>query len=293
MKISIGPIQYFWGREKILAFYDQLIDTRVDIVYLGETVCSKRRELNLNDWLEIAGRLAASGKEVILSSLALLEAGSELASLQQIAENNVYPVEANDVAAVQLLAGHGPFVLGFLHRLGAKRWISPVELGRNTITRLHENRPPAMETEIFAYGRLPLAFSARCFSARAHDKSKDDCGHICSDYPDGLALYTQDDDAFLVLNGIQVQSATVHNLVAHLDELVSIGIDIIRIDPQQHGMAEIVSVLSSVLDGQLQTGIAMEQLARYQPYGSCDGYWRGGAGMAPVAAMPEEIASDA
>jgi collagenase-like PrtC family protease len=294
MKISIAPIQYFWDKKKVVAFYEQLQDTQVDIVYLGETVCSKRRELNLDDWLQIAERLATAGKEVILSTLSLLEAGSELATLQKIAENNIYLVEANDVAAVQLLAGHGKFVLGphinvynsetlaFLHGLGANRWVSPIELGKDTITQLHTNRPPGMETEIFAYGRLPLAFSARCFTARAHNKSKDECEFICGDYPDGLPLYTQDEESFLVLNGIQVQSATVHNLVAHLDELAALGIDVIRIDPQVEGLNEIITSVRSVLDGQLQSESAMKQLEQYQPFGSCDGYWRGEAGMSPV-----------
>jgi collagenase-like PrtC family protease len=294
IKISIAPIQYCWDKKKVVAFYEELQGTQADIVYLGETVCSKRRELNLEDWLQIAEDLAKAGKEVILSSLSLIEAGSELASLQKIAENNIYRVEANDVAAVQLLAGHGQFVLGphiniynsetlaFLHELGANRWVSPIELGKDTITQLHTNRPPGLETEIFAYGRLPLAFSARCFTARAHNKSKDECESICGNYPDGLPLYTQDEESFLVLNGIQVQSATVHNLVAHLGELSALEIDVIRIDPQAEGLNEIIASVRSVLDGQLHSESALKKLEQYQSFGSCDGYWRGEAGMTPV-----------
>jgi len=304
MKISIGPIQYFWEKEKVIAFYKQLQDTQVDIVYLGETVCSKRRELTLDDWLEIAAQLSAAGKEVVLSTLALLEAGSELTGLQQITENNHYLVEANDIAAVHLLAGRGKFILGshinvyntesmaLLHDMGAQRWVSPVELGGDTITKLHANRPAGMETELFVYGRLPLAFSARCFSARAHNKPKDSCEFICGDYPDGLALFTQDEKPFLVLNGIQVQSASVHNLITHLDEIASIGIDVIRVDPMVEGVTEIVAVIKSVLDGRLQPGMATEQLSQYQPYGWCDGYWCGQAGMIPVVTTGNGILID-
>lgn len=305
MKISLGPIQYYWKREKTIAFYQQLQESEIDIVYLGETVCSKRRELTLDDWLKIAEQLETSGKEVVLSTLALLEARSELNSLQQITANNHYLVEANDVAAVQLLSGHGPFVLGqhiniynnetlaYLHDLGASRWVIPVELGRNTIIKLHENRPASMETEIFAYGRLPLSFSARCFTARAHDKNKDDCDYVCSEYTDGLPLFTQDEQPFMILNGIQVQSSSVHNLVAHLDELVALGIDIIRIDPQEQGMQEIINIIRNVLNGKLQSVTAIDKLTRYQPYGSCDGYWHGNAGMECGETILDEAVNNA
>jgi len=31
----------------------------------------------------------------------------------------------------------------------------------------------APDVELFAYGRMPLAYSARCFTARAHGRTKD------------------------------------------------------------------------------------------------------------------------
>ena len=65
MKISIAPIPYFWEKDRVLAFYEQLQDAPVDIVYLGETVCSKRRELGLTDWLAIAEQLTVAGKQHI------------------------------------------------------------------------------------------------------------------------------------------------------------------------------------------------------------------------------------
>ena len=78
MKLSLGPLQYFWPRERTLAFYREAAHWPVDVVYLGETVCSKRRELGTRDWIALADELAASGKEVVLSSLALVEAESEI-----------------------------------------------------------------------------------------------------------------------------------------------------------------------------------------------------------------------
>ena len=75
-------------------------------------------------------------------------------------------------------------------------------------------RPAGLETEVFAYGRLPLAFSARCFTARHRNLPKDDCRFSCIDHPDGLLMETREKQPFLVLNGIQTQSALVYNLAA-------------------------------------------------------------------------------
>lgn len=41
------------------------------------------------------------------------------------------------------------------------------------------------EVELFAYGHLPLAYSARCFTARAENLPKDDCQFVCLNYPEG------------------------------------------------------------------------------------------------------------
>ena len=77
-RLALGPVQYYWSRDDLLAFYDSVAESPVDIVYLGETVCAKRRSLRLDDWLALGERLAAAGKEVVMSSLALIEAESEL-----------------------------------------------------------------------------------------------------------------------------------------------------------------------------------------------------------------------
>ncbi|WP_305800121.1 hypothetical protein [Thiolapillus sp.] len=113
MKLSLGPVQYYWSREDLLDFYRQVADMPVDIVYLGETVCSKRRLFRFDDWMDTARMLRDAGKEVVLSTLALLEAESELKTLRRICANGEFLVEANDMAAVQLLSAAGlPFVAG-------------------------------------------------------------------------------------------------------------------------------------------------------------------------------------
>jgi collagenase-like PrtC family protease len=243
MKLSLGPIPYFWPRETVFEFYARAAVSPVDIVYLGETVCAKRRALRLADWIALAEQLVAAGKEVVLSTLTLLEAESELGQLRRIAENGRFTVEANDWGAVNLLAGRASFVAGphlnvynaaslaVLADSGASRWVPPLELSRDALAALQAARPEGIETEVFAFGRLPLAFSARCFTARAHNRPKDDCGFRCADYPDGMLLKTQEGEPFLVLNGIQVQSAGTHSLVAHLQALAALGVEVLRISP--------------------------------------------------------------
>ena len=290
-KLSLGPVTCFWSRETLLEFYDRIASTPVDIVYLGETVCSKRRSLKAGEWLELAADLQAAGKEVVLSSLTLLEAGSELASLKRLCREQGFMIEANDMAAVQQLAGNKPFVTGpsvniyntrtlsVLAGLGLQRWVLPVELSRDTLADMQLLRPAGVATEVFAFGRLPLAWSARCFTARAHNLPKDDCRFRCLDYPDGLLLSTREDESFLVLNGIQTQSARTLNLISELDDLKQLQVDVLRISPQSRHTEVIIDTFHRCLQGDIIASEAETQLGKLMPVGPCDGYWFGDAGM--------------
>jgi collagenase-like PrtC family protease len=291
-RLSLGPVPYFWPREDLLDFYARIATSPVGIVYLGETVCSKRRSLSGTEWLELAARLQATGKEVVLSTLTLLEAGSEIGSLQRLCEQADFLVEANDMAAVQLLSGKRPFVTGpavnvynaralaMLAELGLQRWVLPVELSRAALADMQAQRPAGVATEVLVYGRLPLAWSARCFTARAHGLPKDDCQFRCLDYPDGLLLSTREDEEFLILNGIQTQSARTLNLVAELGDLVELGVDVLRISPQSRHTEAIIEAFHKALREPAATARAAMELDGYMPVGPCNGYWHGGAGMA-------------
>jgi collagenase-like PrtC family protease len=110
----------------------------VDTVYLGEVVCSKREPFFEPYERQVIQRLQKAGKEVVLSSLAMVTTPRESDSIKEKAKSG-FMVEANDVAAVQVLAGK-PFVVGpfinvmnegtrdYLIGLGAKRIVLPVEL---------------------------------------------------------------------------------------------------------------------------------------------------------------------
>ena len=290
-RLSLGPVPYYWPRETLLDFYDRIVLAPVDIVYLGETVCSKRRSLKHTEWLELAARLQAAGKEVVLSTLTLLEAGSELGSLRRLCEEQDFLVEANDMSAVQFLSGKRAFVTGpavniynsgtlsVLAGLGLKRWVLPVELSRNTLADIQADRPEGVETEVLVFGRLPLAYSARCFTARAHNLPKDDCQFRCLDYPDGMLLSTREDEPFLVLNGIQTQSARTHNLISELDDLRQLGVDVLRISPQSRHTEFIIDTFHACLRNDAGSAAAETALGNVMPVGPCDGYWHGDAGM--------------
>lgn len=298
-RLSLGPIPYFWPRQAVLEFYARMAEAAVDVVYLGETVCAKRRELRLDDWLGIAAELEAAGKEVVLSTLALIEAESELSMVQRYCRNGRYPVEANDMGAVNLLRGSA-FVLGpginvynarSLARMagaGAWRWVLPPELGRATLAELQRQRPPGMETEVLAFGRLPLSYSARCFTARALDRPKDACGFACIEHPDGLLLESREGQPFLTINGVQTQSAPAFSLLGALGDLAGAGVDLLRIAPQQRGTPELIALFREALAGTRAPEDAQGAAAQWSAAGLCDGYWYGQPGIAVAAPHERE-----
>lgn len=114
MKLSLGPVLFYWDRQQTLDFYANMAEQPLDVIYLGETVCSKRRAMMLDDWLGLARDLAeASSAQLVLSGLTLVEAASELSSLRRLRDNGELLVEANDMGAVQLMSERKlPFVGG-------------------------------------------------------------------------------------------------------------------------------------------------------------------------------------
>jgi collagenase-like PrtC family protease len=294
-RLALGPLLYYWPRDTALAFYEEAAEWPVDIVYLGETVCSRRRELRMDDWIGIAGRLTDAGKEVVFSTFELIETDADLRAMRSVAENGRFRVEANDMGAVNLLAGKGPFTAGpflnvynaatlaLLAELGATRWVAPVELSAAGLRDVLAEAPEDIETEVFAYGRLPLAASARCFTARYHNLTKDHCEYRCIEHPDGMLLSTQDDQPFLVLNGVQTQSARAQNLLPELDEAAAIGADVLRISPQSRGTAEVVRLFDLASKKEIAADQALAQLNALMPSGGCDGYWHGRPGIDNVS----------
>ena len=292
MKISVAAVPYFWSAETLTSFYRQLADTDVDIVYLGETVCSKRRSLKLQEWIDIGNELTEAGKEVVLSTLTLLEAESELALLSKISRQKQFLVEANDISAIQLASENkNKFVagcainiynnrsLGLYHKSGMIRWCIPVELGKKDISSMiQEAKKLSVELEYQVFGRMPLAYSARCFTARHHRLAKDDCQFKCLEDEQGIEVKTQEDELFSQINGIQIQSAKVTNLFNQLDDIRALGIDILRIVPvNPEDSIEVANQLIRAIKDYKVKPFNSDLLKNEYEY--CNGYWLQVEGM--------------
>lgn len=295
MQLSLGPILYFWPEKTIEDFYQQMLASPLEVIYLGETVCSKRRSLRPAEWIDLGQQLASSGKQIVLSTLTLIEAGSEMGGVKRLCQNGELLVEANEMGAVQLMADQKlPFVAGpsmniynaytlkQLANIGLQRWVASVELSRSTLADiLRDSKTMGLdvETEIFSFGRMPLAFSARCFTTRAHNLPKDDCQFKCIDYPDGLAMDSQEGEQFLTINGIQTQSGHIAHLLPYWQEMKELGVSLMRISPQIKHSAEIINLYHQVIQGESD---ARTDISEFISAPVCDGYWCGEPGMIAV-----------
>ncbi|GAA3564588.1 U32 family peptidase [Marinobacter xestospongiae] len=292
LSLSLGPILWFWSRQSVFDFYAEAAEWPVDRIHLGETVCSRRRELKLEDWLALARELAACGKEVVLSSQTLIESEADLRTLRRLCEQQEFRVEANDQSAMQLLIDQGvPFVTGpavniynsatlkILAQRGLQGWNLPVELSRQTLEALLaelQEQGLVLPVEVFAWGFLPLAWSSRCFTARHYNLPKDRCEFRCLQHPDGLSLRSRESQELFRLNGVSTLSGYRYDLLRELPSMAAMGVDAVRLSPEWQGMAEVVQRFDAVRRGK-QPATDPLQLVEAPP---CNGYWYGQPGMA-------------
>ena len=295
MKFSLGPSLFFWPKQEVEDFYQQAKNSSADIIYLGETVCSKRRELKAKDWVGLAREVAEeSNKQVVISTMTLLESPAEIQVLKKLCDNGEFLVEANDLSAVQIMHElNMPFVAGpaincynlstlnVLIKQGMIRWLMPVELSGDWLKTLLNEASDAgirdrFECEVFSWGYLPLAYSARCFTARSENKAKDDCEYCCIKYPQGRKMKSREGEQVFVLNGIQTLSGYQYNLINEIPALKAMGVDIARISADSteaftqlnHFRDQLTNPVATSLVGVDESGIAQ-----------CNGFWHKIAGM--------------
>lgn len=288
MKYAIGPVLWYWPSDKLDNFYQLAAQSSAEIIYLGEAVCSKRRATPFAQWMEMGRELARHGKQVVISTLALLQSPSELKELRRYVENGEFLIEANDFGTVNMAAERQlPFVAGptlnvynaqtlqLLLKEGMTRWCMPVEMSRDWLIQLLQQCDAAgvrdqFEVEVLGYGYLPLALSARCFTARSENRAKDDCQTCCIDYPNGRRVLSQEGQQVFVLNGIQTMSGYCYNLGNDLAGMHN-WVDIVRLSPQDDSTLEDVDRFRAN-----EAGEAPLMVARGS---DSNGYWRRLAGM--------------
>lgn len=296
--ITVAPLPYWWPRAATLAFYAEVAASAADTVVLGEVVCSRRHEIKTDDWIALARDLRAAGRRVVLATLPLVTGEAEARTVRRLCEQDEFAVEAGDATALAVLARSAaakstrpPFVIGphvnvysrdalaELAPLGAATWVPPLELSIDAAARINPAHDPvpgahgAVQTELFAFGRLPLAFSARCFTARHHRLRKDECDFRCRDDADGLLLSTADGAPFLVLNGIQTQSAALHCLLGARSAVSAAGIARLRLAPCSGGFASVVALFDGVYNAGMPAADALAALRELPLPGSLvDGY---------------------
>ncbi|HBV90440.1 U32 family peptidase [Pantoea sp. B550] len=288
MQYALGPVLWYWPTDTLDDFYQQAVRSSADIIYLGEAVCSKRRATPYARWMALARDVASSGKQVVLSTLALLQSPSELKELQRYVENGEFLIEANDIGTVNMAAErHLPFVAGptlnvynadtlqLLVKEGMTRWCMPVEMSRDWLLQLLaqcETRGirKQFEVEVMGYGHLPLALSARCFTARSENRAKDDCETCCINYPTGRRVNSQEGQQVFVLNGIQTMSGYCYNLGNDLAGMRG-QVDCVRLSPQDTSTLAEIDRFRANENGQAPLMVAKGC--------DCNGYWRKLAGM--------------
>lgn len=274
--LTLGPVYYLWDGPKWRDFHFRIADEApVERVMIGETVCSKRQHFIEPHLAEVVERLENAGKTVVFSTLALVTLARESKQIRQMAEESDHLLEANDLSALAVLKGkphtisplinvyNGP-TARLLASRGAQTICLPPELPFSSIREILSTCP-GIDFEVFAFGRMPLAISARCAHARSKGRIKDNCQFVCGEEPDGLPVKTLDRQSFLTLNGVQTVSHACQSLLGELDDLVAAGIRSFRLSPQDCDMVEVAKLYRAVLDGAMGADEAIAGLQKLYP----------------------------
>lgn len=293
MELTVGPNQFFWPAEVWSAFYDELIGSPVTRVVLGELVCSKRLPFYQDQIPEAISRLVQAGKDVALTSLALVTLKRERKLTAELAEMGV-TVEINDLTALAHMPEDRKFSVGplvnvynegtlqWLASRGAQRVCLPPELPLRSVEVLaRAGADLGVEIEVWGHGRLPLAISGRCYHARLHGRSKDNCQFACEDDPDGLDVLTLDGRPFLSMNGVQTLSDSYACADHQIELLRSAGVSALRLSPQSEGFAQLCKRYRQRIDGDLAPGALTDEiLAAGSGIRLSDGFLTGATGAA-------------
>ena len=297
LSLTLGPLLFNWPPERWRDFYVRIADEApVERVCIGEVVCSKRLPFIIDAFASAIERLQRAGKKVFLSSLALPTLVRERRQIDELIAVPDVTIEINDVSALPSLQRR-PFAvsplinvynegtLAYLKSLGAVHVCLPPELDLKSVKAL-ASRAEDVALEVFAFGRLPLAISARCYHARIHDLAKDSCQFVCGNDPDGLGVDTLDGEHFLAVNGVQTMSFTYADLIADIPALRAAGIASLRLSPHACDMVAVARIFREAIDGRCEPEEAQRRLAAALPQAQfCNGFLHGKPGWKLMPAV--------
>lgn len=299
VRLTLGPILFHWPTEKKLDFYARIADEApVDVVYLGEVVCSKRAPFFEDHYEEVASRLERAGKKVVMSSLGEVMLKREREMVADFARLEGREIEINDNTALFHVSGRRPHRLGplmnvyneatlsYLAARGATHVAPPPEMPREALAVLAARaRALNVGFEIQGFGRASLALSARCYHARAHGRTKDNCQFVCEQDVDGMTLNALDGAAFLAVNGIQTLSHAFIDLSGDLADLVALGVTDIRLSPHSLDMVAVARIFREALDERISAAEARQKIRALDAPGPfANGFFHGRAGHRYVEA---------
>jgi len=296
-KLTLGPIAYHWSAGARRDFYARIADEApVDEVYLGEVICSKRAPFHEADLPGTIERLERAGKRVILSTLAEVMLKRERRATEDLVAMEAPEIEINNAAGLFARGKRphriGPFMnayneatIAWMAGQGATHVCLPAEMpGEAVAVAAQAARALGLGVEVQVFGRASLAVSARCYHARAHGRTKDNCQFVCEDDPDGMPLNTRDGRPILRVNGIQTQSESYLDLLPETARLVADGVSHLRLMPQAVDMVAVARVFRDALDERAPADEADARLAVLTgDAGLSNGFYHGAAGYRRIA----------
>jgi O2-independent ubiquinone biosynthesis protein UbiV len=254
-------------------------------------ICSKRAPFFERELPETIERLERGGKTVVLCSLAEVMLKRERQATADLMAGDSHEVEINNAAGL-LARGQrphriGPFLnayneasIAWMASQGATHVCLPPELpGASMRVAAQNARELGLGVEVQVFGRAPLAVSARCYHARAHGRTKDNCQFICEEDADGMPLTTSDGQPILRINGIQTLSDSYIELTREMPELTEMGVTHARLMPQDVDMVAVAGAFAELIAGRIDAPEAQARLSAVcQGTAFSNGFFHGEAG---------------
>jgi O2-independent ubiquinone biosynthesis protein UbiV len=301
--LTLGPIPFHWTVEAKRDFYARIADEApVETVYLGEVICSKRAPFFEAEIPGVIERLQRGGKRVVLSSLAEVMLVRERKATADLMTMEGIEVEINNAAGLlhiggrphrlgQFMNGYNAETLDHLARRGATHVCLPPELPGASVALIADAAASTqLGVEVQVFGRVPLAISARCYHARAHGRTKDNCLFVCEEDSDGMPLSTCDGKPFLRINGVQTLSESYLCVLHEIEALAEMGVGHLRLSPQSGDMVEVARIFRDCIAGTISANEAESRIRSLFPdTGLSNGFFHGAPGykqVAPAAGNP-------